>query len=224
MNPSGTGDEFGTALAAGDFDRDGAADLAVGVPGEDILRDGASQINAGQVQIFYGQAGSGLGINRTQVFNQDTPIIASLTGTNEHFGKTLVSGNFQEGTATGDDLVIGVPFEGVAPANRGMAHVLYGTAGIGLTAVSNHTIQQSSSYAEAMEMDDRLPTALAVGHFDGAHDDLIVGVGAEDLELMPTRVNVGIVHVIHGGTAAGIQTSGNRVWSQETMYVLDTAE
>ena len=55
------GDQFGTALAAGDFDRTGACwlsfacrtDLAIGVPGEDV---GAAS-DAGLLVVGYGGAG-----------------------------------------------------------------------------------------------------------------------------------------------------------------------
>ncbi len=43
------GDKFGTTLAAGDFDGDGFADLAVGSPYEDI-----AETNAGAVNVLYG--------------------------------------------------------------------------------------------------------------------------------------------------------------------------
>jgi hypothetical protein len=44
------GDLFGTSLATGDFDGDGYADVAVGVPGE----DDASAIDAGSVTVLRG--------------------------------------------------------------------------------------------------------------------------------------------------------------------------
>jgi FG-GAP repeat len=44
------GDQFGFALATGDFNGDGLADLAVGVPGEDV----AGVSDAGAVQVLYG--------------------------------------------------------------------------------------------------------------------------------------------------------------------------
>lgn len=45
-------DLFGTSVAAGDFDNDGFADLAIGVPGEDISNENA----AGAVNILDGAA------------------------------------------------------------------------------------------------------------------------------------------------------------------------
>ena len=49
-------DRLGSALAAGDFDGDGKADLAIGVPGED-LGHGAGD-DAGVVNVLYGTATS----------------------------------------------------------------------------------------------------------------------------------------------------------------------
>ena len=53
-----SGDQFGTTLAAGDFNGDGRADLAIGVPLEDVVVNGVSYIadvlDAGEVDIIYG--------------------------------------------------------------------------------------------------------------------------------------------------------------------------
>ena len=47
---------FGYALETGDFNHDGLADLAVSVPGEDvILSNNSKQQDAGTIHIFYGQ-------------------------------------------------------------------------------------------------------------------------------------------------------------------------
>ncbi|MBD2683273.1 MULTISPECIES: FG-GAP repeat protein [Nostoc] len=45
-------DGFGSSLKAGDFNNDGFADLAIGVPGEDV----GLISNAGTVNILYGSA------------------------------------------------------------------------------------------------------------------------------------------------------------------------
>ncbi|MDX1421473.1 MAG: FG-GAP repeat protein, partial [Rubricoccaceae bacterium] len=52
LDQAETNDHFGWTLAAGDFDRDGFDDLAVGVPQEDVN----GQANAGAVQALYGTA------------------------------------------------------------------------------------------------------------------------------------------------------------------------
>ena len=54
------GDEFGSALAAGDFTGDGIDDLAVGSPGEDVVdADDTPFSNSGWVHIHPGSAGGG---------------------------------------------------------------------------------------------------------------------------------------------------------------------
>jgi hypothetical protein len=50
---SESGDQFGYALTAADFDGDGFSDLAVGVPGEDITFSGTAINNAGAVNVIY---------------------------------------------------------------------------------------------------------------------------------------------------------------------------
>ncbi|MBD2519357.1 FG-GAP repeat protein, partial [Nostoc sp. FACHB-973] len=45
-------DGFGSSLKTGDFNNDGFADLAIGVPGEDV----GLISNAGTVNILYGSA------------------------------------------------------------------------------------------------------------------------------------------------------------------------
>ncbi|GGS56478.1 hypothetical protein GCM10010156_13830 [Planobispora rosea] len=47
------GDRFGAALAAGDYDDNGEADLAAGVPGENV--SGATGADHGQVNVVYGK-------------------------------------------------------------------------------------------------------------------------------------------------------------------------
>ena len=49
-----TSDHFGTALASGDFDDDGYADLAIGVPGEDVFANGTNEQESGIVVILHG--------------------------------------------------------------------------------------------------------------------------------------------------------------------------
>jgi hypothetical protein len=58
-------DLFGASLAARDFNGDGQADLAIGVPGEDVGTRG----DAGALHILYGSS-TGLTANQTQLWTQ----------------------------------------------------------------------------------------------------------------------------------------------------------
>jgi FG-GAP-like repeat len=61
-------DDFGWTIAAGDFDGDGFADLAVGVWRENV----GAAANGGAVNVLYGTTG-GLTGSGSQLFTQDSP-------------------------------------------------------------------------------------------------------------------------------------------------------
>ena len=123
------GDEFGSALAAGDFNGDGRADLAVGAQGENGFR--------GVVHVLYGSA-AGLVAVGSQLWSQDSPGVAGVAEGGDRFGFVLAAGDF-----TGDgaaDLAIGAPGENDF---AGVAHALYGSAA-GLVAVGSQLWSQDS--------------------------------------------------------------------------------
>ena len=68
MDAAEAGDQFGAVLTTGDFNGDGYADLAVGVPGEDV----GSISDAGAVHVLYGSV-SGLTSTWDQLWTQDSP-------------------------------------------------------------------------------------------------------------------------------------------------------
>jgi hypothetical protein len=102
-----------------DFNNDGADDLAVGVPGEDV----GSAEDAGAVNVLYGVAGTGLNGNGSQQFTQ--PVSAVEAG--DQFGSVLASGDFNnDGFA---DLAVGAPTEDVGNVpDAGAVSVLYGSS------------------------------------------------------------------------------------------------
>ena len=65
---AGAGDQFGKAIAVGDLDGDGFADLAIGSPGEDL----PGPLNAGAVVVLYGSSG-GLTSAGNQLWTHDSP-------------------------------------------------------------------------------------------------------------------------------------------------------
>jgi len=71
-----------------DFNNDGAADLAIGVPFEFV---GAIQ-DAGAVNVLYGSAG-GLRGPGSQFFTQDTPGVPGTAEDEDQFGEALATGN-----------------------------------------------------------------------------------------------------------------------------------
>jgi hypothetical protein len=79
-----TFDRFGAALAAGSYDDDVAADLAVGAPGEAV---GTVQI-AGAINVLFGSSNGLSGIG-SQLFTQNTAGVGSTAEEGDQFGAAL---------------------------------------------------------------------------------------------------------------------------------------
>lgn len=135
------GDNFGAAVAAGDFNRDGYDDLAVGIPGEGVAAltprvNGAGVLQrddfgvpifdpveiprAGAVQVFFGSE-AGLTVEGNELFHQEAQfldVVSRATGVagvawdGDRFGSALVAGDFNGDRAS--DLAVGVPGEEAA--------------------------------------------------------------------------------------------------------------
>jgi hypothetical protein len=76
-------DFFGQALAAGDFNGDTQAELAVGAPGENV--------STGVVHVLVGSA-AGLTAVGSQLWSQDSPGVAGAAEQGDRFGDALAAG------------------------------------------------------------------------------------------------------------------------------------
>lgn len=143
---------FGSALAAGDFNDDGKADLAIGIPNESH----SGYINAGQVDIIYGSS-SGLSTasHAAQFIHQGNGVGGSPTS-GGHYGRSLSAWNFGRNEvfftlggliihATADLAVAAPNATESGVANAGAVNVLYGSHGSnGLTTSDNQLFTQAS--------------------------------------------------------------------------------
>ena len=208
-------DLYGSALAVGDFDRDGYDDLAIGVPGEDI----GKIEDAGAVSIVYGSA-IGLSMSRDQFLHQDLFGIGDISEARDRFGSTLSTGDYN-----GDgfsDLAIGVPNENFETTqDAGLVHVLYGgTRGIRFNGSA--VLDQSTSGLEDWpERYDHFGAALASGDFNNdGKDDLAIGVPGENVD---ERHDTGALHVVYG-SAAGVNPLWQAYYTQDSPYIPEFAE
>jgi FG-GAP repeat protein len=212
------GDHFGWSLGTGDFDGDGFADLAVGVPDAQV----GSVVDAGAVNVLYGSA-SGLTTTDNQQWTQGNSGIIGTANTRDRFGISVATGNY-DGNGF-DDLAIGVPNEDVIDAhNAGAVNVIYGGSG-GLTSIGNQQwLQDSPGIVGASETDDGFGLSVAAGDFNAnGFDDLAVGAPNEDLGTGNSIHDCGAANVIYGGSG-GLSSTGNQLWSQDSLNIVGSAE
>jgi phosphodiesterase/alkaline phosphatase D-like protein len=160
------GDQFGFSLAAGDFNKDGKDDLAVGAPGEAPFSDPQS----GAVFIF---PGSDSGLTSGGVITQRDA--GGMNEAGDQFGFALAAGDFNGGGF--DDLAIGAPGEAPGSDPKSGAVFVFLGSGSGLSSGSVITQRDAGGANEAM---DQFGFALAAGDVNGGgFDDLAIGAPGE---------------------------------------------
>jgi hypothetical protein len=210
------GDYFGERLATGDWNGDGYADLAVGVPRENFEDEPPTRYDVGVVHILYG-SGHGLTATGTQLWYQDRGDIEDSSQQYDAFGWALASGDF-DGDGW-DDLAVGVPGQPAGSADyAGGVHLLYGSPG-GLTANRDRLLTEAELGVTA-KYDDGFGDALASADFDGdGYADLAVGIPSRDL-LGVSPEDVGSVNVLYG-SSGGLSTEDIDTWYQWDLLGLE---
>jgi hypothetical protein len=208
------GDVFGRALATGDFNNDGIADLAVGASGENV----GGIVGAGAVNVLFGSAGklSGAG---SQLFTQDSPGVVGVAEDGDLFGLTLATGDFNNDTF--DDLAVGAPTEDVGGIfEAGALNVLYGSAGK-LTGTGSQLLTQNTpGVGGGAESGDFFGLALAAGDFDqDTFDDLAIAAPDESVGSLS---QAGAVNVLYG-SAGQLTAEGSQQFTQDSPGVVGDA-
>ncbi len=202
---------------AGDFDESGEADLAVGVPLQDV--DGA--VNAGAVHIIYGGA-TGLSGTDDHILTQDSQGVDDAAENGDRFGSCLAAGDFNGDGQS--DLAIGIPGENLGRrGDAGAISVIYGSDGLdALGPPTDDFIHQDSvRIGGVTEDEDRFGSSLAVGDFDGdGRDDLAVGAPFDDIVDI---VDAGAINVIYGASG-GLTGTGSQLLPEDRRGIAETSD
>ncbi|GMU65216.1 MAG: hypothetical protein AMXMBFR36_14900 [Acidobacteriota bacterium] len=196
------GDHFAWAAAAGDFDGDGADDLATGIPFHEGLV-GSGCVDCGIVVVRYGAPDVGLAGGLA-----DTVLYQGLAGSpdppegGDRFGEALAAGDFNGDGF--DDLAVGIPHELFDGNVRdGSVVVYYGAAG-GIQIAGAELLDETLPWTEVafphQGGSDEFGLTLAVGNFDGdGFDDLAIGTPRGTVQIdANTVIRAGEVFVAHG--------------------------
>jgi hypothetical protein len=207
-------------LAVGDFNGDGFADVAIGIPFRNL---GATQniTEGGGVGILYGGS-NGLSVTGYQYFDLTSKGLAALDPEGgpqsfDHFSLAMAAGDFNGviNAGTGlriDDLAIGTPGDAGTVSNAGAVYILYGSTS-GLTDSTAQRLTQGS-LGGTDETGANFGLALAAADFNGdAHADLAIGAPMATVNGIS---KAGAVYVVYG-SAAGLTAAGNQYWTQETL-------
>jgi hypothetical protein len=185
-----SGDRFGSVLKVGYVDRDGCADLVVGVPAEDV----GSVADAGIVQVIYGSAG-GLGQGTpSRVIRPGADGVPGTAAAGDAFGSAV-----DTPALTGIDhaVVAGAPGKDVGTATDA-GQVTYVPFGGG-QAVS--LTQDSAGVPGTAETNDRFGASVTLGSLHGA--DLAIAAGAPG-EAIGTLANAGSVTAMTNPSALAV--------------------
>jgi astacin (peptidase family M12A)/FG-GAP repeat protein len=201
-------DAYGRAVAMGDFDDDGYADLAVGIPSEDVRdSDGWQREDAGAVALYRGTAG---GPVAWKVLTE-----AALSGNlsdRAHFGRALAALDFDADGIT--DLAVGAPGESGSP---GYVMIFHGSREHAPAATRMIT-EDSLGYAGISG--SHFGFALAAGPVTGASrngipfDALAIGVPDGFTEYTASK-RTGVVYVVQNY----IKTNGTLGTAKATRLV-----
>ncbi|HYN17254.1 MAG TPA: FG-GAP repeat protein, partial [Actinomycetes bacterium] len=154
------GDGFGSALAVGQLDGDGFADLAVGIPGEEYF----ASADIGDVILVHGTAGGLSGAGGQSL------ILNSGVGSNEagdRIGSALAARDFDDDGA--GDLAVGMPGEDIGTSFRDAGAIAYhqGPVLSGNRTESRPLHADSTGVPGAAEPGDRFGSALGPGPLGG---------------------------------------------------------
>jgi hypothetical protein len=195
LDSSTANDRFGEAVAMGDFDGDGHADVAVGSPGEEAV---SGKDNDGFVQVFPGNENgtttSDYIVDQLDVLGDEDEVHDG-----DAFGSVLNAADFDEMDSS-EDLVVGVPLRDDTEDDQGAIYFIPGNDDVGLDGTLGTYFVQDDVSASTADEGDHFGAALVSGDFEGDDGaaDIAIGVPNEDVD---DENNAGEVDVAFDGGA-----------------------
>jgi hypothetical protein len=214
-------DHFAAAVATGDFNGDGAEDLATGVPDDEDID--VTMANLGKVVVRWGVPGLGLASGPgATVLHQGLGGSPDPPEANDRFGAALAAGDFNGDGY--DDLAVGVPSTTASEDVYGAVQIFYGWSNGFQTEHCEYITEEVAGGAGNISHGAEFGSSLTVGNFDhDAYDDLAIGawMGMEWSFGVPKRS--GAVYVAHGQDFGLLPWYGYRI-SQDAVDIQEEAE
>ena len=205
-------ENFGIALAGGNFGRSRHADLAIGAP-----HGFAGGEDAGSVNVLYGSR-DGITASGDDLWHQDAPGIAEKREDFDLFGSALAA--VELGRSGFADLAVGVPGETIHGVRGGAITLILGTKE-GLSGASELWHQAARGIPNASEDGDRFGADLdAHGAAPGLDARMVVAIPGEDIR---RAEDAGAVAVMYGREGR-LSSDGSELWHQGRRAVAGAAE
>lgn len=205
-----TDDRFSTALASGDFNADGYADLAIGVLNESVGSPAVAQ--AGAVHVLYGGNVIGLSANNSELLTQSNVPSFETPEAADFFGSALAAGDVNsDGIA---DLAIGARGDN---NGAGVVQVMHGSLLTGLLPVftSAQIWNETNGIGDNTEQSDNFGATVGIGDFNGdGRRDLAIGVPLEKLGAGLVPDDVGAVNVLFQSTSNVLTAAGTQMLTE----------